>query len=112
MGCLGAILFGVLIYAVLCLIISGIRSILSKKALRNRTSKKHSGNGSLKHLTHSIGFCGYGSTTVSDADIFAILTNEWLVKSKSLQRAKGRRPVLAERNQEKVVKLTGEEPRL
>ena len=40
MGCLGAILFGVLIYAVLCLIIAGIRSILSKKGTQKQNFKK------------------------------------------------------------------------
>ena len=56
---MGAILFGVFIYAVLCLITAVIRSLLSQRCLRNRNSKKHFGLGSLKHLTHTIGFDGY-----------------------------------------------------
>ena len=55
----GAILFGVFIYAVLCLIIAGIRSILSQKGTKKQNFKKRSGHGSLKRLTHSIGFGDY-----------------------------------------------------
>ena len=40
MGYLGAILFGVLIYAVLCLTIAGIRSILSQKGTKKQNFKK------------------------------------------------------------------------
>lgn len=55
----GAILFGVFIYAVLCLIIAVIRSLLSQRSTKKQKFKKHFGLGSLKHLTHSIGFGDY-----------------------------------------------------